>query len=66
MRVSRERRAELQAEALERIGSSAHNVMRRYQLMDCVQAYSDLDPAEWHRLQALRLTDKYKAVERWG
>jgi hypothetical protein len=60
MRVPRERRVELQAEALDRIARAEENDWRRFLLGECLQAYSDLDPAEWQRLQALLITDKYK------
>jgi hypothetical protein len=60
MRVPRERRVELQAEALDRIARGQDNEWRRFLLAECLQAYSELDPAEWHRLQALLITDKYK------
>ena len=60
MRVPRERRVELQAEALDRIARAEENDWRRFLLGECLQAYSDLDPAEWERLQALLITDKYK------
>jgi hypothetical protein len=51
---------ELQAEALDRIARAEENDWRRFLLGECLQAYSDLDPAEWERLQALLITDKYK------
>lgn len=60
MRVPRERRVELQAEALARIGQARDNDWRRFLLAECLQAYSILDPAEWNRLQALMITDKYR------
>jgi hypothetical protein len=60
MRVPRERRVELQAEALDRIARAEENDWRRFLLGECLQAYSELDPAEWERLQALLITDRYK------
>src|SRR5438067_469618 len=44
MRVPRERRVELQAEALDRIARAGENDWRRFLLGECLQAYSDLDP----------------------
>ena len=55
-----ERRVELQAEALDRIARSAQNDWRRFLLAETLQAYSDLDPADWERLQQLFLTEKYR------
>jgi hypothetical protein len=64
MRVPRERRVELQAEALDRIVRSKDNTdMRRFLLAECLQAYSDLDPAEWDKLQALLVTKKYSEAQ---
>jgi hypothetical protein len=60
MRVPRERRVELHAEGLDRIVHARDNEWRRYLLAECLQAYSDFDPAEWERLQELLITDKYK------
>ncbi len=60
MRVPKERRVELQAEGLDRIARSRENDFRRYLLAETLQAYSDLDPAEWQRLDALLVTEKYR------
>jgi len=60
MHVPPERRVELQAEALDRIARARDNEWRRFLLAECLQAYSDLDAAEWQRLQALLVTDKYR------
>jgi hypothetical protein len=60
MRVPRERRVELHAEGLDRIARSRENDWRRFLLAETLQAYSDLDPAEWQRLQTLLVTDKYR------
>ena len=60
MRMPRERRVELQLEALDRISQAKDNEWRRYLLAECLQAYSDLDPAEWERLQELLITNKHK------
>jgi len=40
MRVPRERRVELEAEAMDRIGRANENVWRRFLLAECLQAYS--------------------------
>ncbi len=66
MRVPRERRVELQAESLDRIARSGDNEYRRYLLAECLQKYSDLDPAEWERLQALLITPKHKESHPMG
>ena len=60
MRVPKERRVELQADGLDRIARSSQNDWRRFLLAETLQAYSDLDPAEWQRLQTLLVTDKYR------
>ena len=60
MRVPRERRVEIQAEGLDRIARSGQNDYRRFLLAETLQAYSELDPAEWQRLQALMVTEKYR------
>jgi hypothetical protein len=60
MRVPRERRVELHIEALDRISQAQDNEWRRYLLAECLQVYSDLDPAEWERLQQLLITNKHE------
>jgi hypothetical protein len=60
MRVPRDRRVELQADALDRIARSRQNEWRRFLLAETLQAYSELDPTEWERLQALLVTEKYR------
>lgn len=62
MRVPPERRVELQAEGLARIEQARENDWRRFLLAECLQAYSDLDPAGWERLQQLLITPKYQGV----
>jgi hypothetical protein len=62
MRVSPERRAELHAEALQRIARSGENDWRRFLLAECVEAYSDLDEDQRQRLQALLTTQAYQEV----
>ena len=64
MRVPHERRVELQMEALDRIVKSKENTdWRRFLLAECLLAYSELDPAEWERLQALLVTNKYREAK---
>ncbi len=45
MRLPAERRAELYAEGLKRIASSGENDFRRFLLVECLEAYADLDEA---------------------
>jgi hypothetical protein len=63
MRVPRERRVELQADALDRIARSGQNEWRRFLLAETLQAYSELAPAEWERLEALLRTEKYREAQ---
>jgi hypothetical protein len=60
MRVPAERRAELHAEALQRIARSGENDYRRFLLAECLEAYASLDEAERQRLQALLATEPYQ------
>jgi hypothetical protein len=66
MRVPRERRVELQAEAMNRIAHARENDFRRFLLAECLQAYTDFDPAEWERLKALLITPKQKDTRLMG
>ncbi len=66
MRVSRERRAELRAEGLDRIARGGQNDWRRYLLAETLQAYSELDRAEWESFQALLITPKYQEARQMG
>jgi hypothetical protein len=60
MRVPPARRAELHAEALQRIARSGENDHRRFLLAECLEAYASLDEAERQRLQALLATEPYQ------
>jgi hypothetical protein len=60
MRVPAERRAELHAEALQRIARSGENDYRRSLLAECLEAYADLDEAQRLRLQELVATERYQ------
>ncbi len=62
MRVPPERRAELHAEALKRIALSSENDWRRFLLVECLEAYGDLDEAQLQRLQAILTTEQYQEV----
>jgi hypothetical protein len=62
MRVPAERRAELHAEALKRIVLSGENDWRRHLLAECVEAYSSLDEAQRHALEAMLSTAPYQEV----
>src|SRR5262245_40488013 len=63
MRVSPERRAELLAEGLKRIGRSGENDFRRFLLAECLEAYADLDEGQKERLQGLLTTEQYAEVK---
>ena len=62
MRLPAERRAELYAEGLKRIAGSGENDFRRFLLVECLEAYADLDEAQKERLQALLGTEAYHEV----
>ncbi len=62
MRLPEARRAELYAEGLKRIASSRENDFRRYLLVECLEAYADLDEAQKERLQTLLQTEAYHEV----
>jgi hypothetical protein len=63
MRRPAERRAELYVEGLQRIASSGENDYRRFLLVECLEAYAELDDGQKERLQALLQTDPYQVVE---
>jgi hypothetical protein len=63
MRRPAERRAELYVEGLQRIASSGENDYRRFLLVECLEAYAELDDGQKERLQALLQTDPYQEVE---
>ena len=63
MRRPADRRAELYAEGLKRIASSGENDYRRFLLVECLEAYAELDDGQKERLQALLQTDPYQEVE---
>jgi hypothetical protein len=63
MRVPAERRAELVAEGLKRISQSRENDWRRLLLVECLEAYAELDEAHKQRLQALLATEPYREVK---
>jgi hypothetical protein len=60
MRVPAECRAELHAEALQRIARSGENDYRRSLLVECLEAYANLDEAQRQRLQELVATERYQ------
>jgi hypothetical protein len=60
MRVPAARRAELHAEALQRIARSGENDWRRFLLAECVDAYGQLDEAQRQQMQALLATERYQ------
>ncbi len=63
MRVPAERRAELHAEALQRIARSGDNDWRRFLLAECLEAYSQLDEAQKQALQALLNSEAFKEAK---
>ena len=63
MRLPADRRAELYAEGLKRIAGSGENDFRRFLLVECLEAYAELDEAQKERLQALLHTEAYHEVE---
>ena len=63
MRRPAERRVELYAEGLKRFASSGENDYRRFLLVECLEAYAELDDGQKERLQALLQTDPYQEVE---
>ena len=63
MRLPADRRAELYAEGLKRIVGSGENDYRRFLLVECLEAYAELDEAQKERLLALLHTEAYHEVE---
>ena len=63
MRLPAERRAELYAEGLKRIALSGENDYRRYLLVECLQAYVQLDEAEREKAQSFLHEEAYQEVE---
>jgi hypothetical protein len=63
MRVPPERRAEVLAEGLKRIGRCGENDWRRFLLAECLEAYADLDDEAKERLQALLTTEQHAEVK---
>jgi Domain of unknown function (DUF4351) len=63
MELPDERRAELYAEGLKRIADSGENDYRQFLLVECMEAYSDLDEGQKARVQALLHTEAYHEVE---
>ena len=63
MRVPAERRAELHAEALQRIARSGDNDWRRFLLAECLEAYSQLDEAQKQALQALLNSEAFQEAK---
>jgi hypothetical protein len=63
MRMPGDRRPELYAEGLKRIATSGESDFRRFLLVECLEAYADLDDAQGERLQALLHTEAYQEAE---
>jgi hypothetical protein len=63
MRVPPARRATVHAEALRRLAEARENDYRRYLLLDCLEAYATLDPAQAQELGALLRTERYQEAQ---
>jgi hypothetical protein len=66
MRVPADRRAELKAEAMERLATSAENDARRYLLCECVEAYLPLEGPQLAEFERLLFTERYKEARMLG
>ncbi len=66
MRVPDERRAELRAFALQRIGSSQENDVRKILLASCVEEYLELNEEQQREFQRLLTTEPYREVRNMG
>ena len=60
MNTPPERCAELHAEALKRIATAGENDWRQFLLAECLEAYSKLDAAQRHQLDALIATQRFE------
>ena len=63
MQLPADRRAELYAEGLKQIAASGENDFRRFLLVECLEAYGEMDEAQHERLRALLHHDEYQEVE---
>jgi hypothetical protein len=63
MRVPADRRAELYAEGLKRIARSGENDYRQFLLVECLEAYAELDDAQKGRVQSLLHAEPYQEVQ---
>ena len=63
MRVPRERRAAVHAEALRRLAEARENDYRRHLLLDCLETYAALDEAQAEELGALLQTERYREAQ---
>jgi hypothetical protein len=66
MKVSEDRRAELKAEAMERLATSSENAARRYLLCECVEAYLPLEGPQLAEFERLLITERYKEAQMLG
>jgi hypothetical protein len=60
MRVPEERRAELKAEALERVATSGQSDLRKWLLCECVEAYLPLEGPHLAEYERLLRTERYR------
>jgi hypothetical protein len=63
MRVPRQRRAAVHAEALRRLAEARENDYRRHLLLDCLETYAALDEAQAEELGALLQTERYREAQ---
>jgi hypothetical protein len=63
MRVPRERRAAVHAEALRRLAEARENDYRRHLLLDCLETYAAFDEAQAQELGALLQTERYREAQ---
>jgi hypothetical protein len=64
IRIPKERRVWLGAEALRQIQQAPLSAQQRYLLGDCVQAYLPLDAEQWREFNHLLTTEPYKGVQK--
>lgn len=62
MRIPEARKAELKAEALQRLNESKENNYRRHLVLDCIEAYLSLDDAQKKEFDQLLINEKFKGA----
>jgi hypothetical protein len=66
MRVPAGRRAELKAEAMQRLATAPENEARRYLLCECVEAYLPLEGPQLAEYEHLLQSERYKEAQMIG